>query len=966
MTIVREIKLTLMLFTCCTLTPTNTQAQRPLNFGLHEAQPVYTLPKSRGAIQQPSPKAKQSIKTEPARLTDHEYLLNQGWELGSAEQVIASPNSIFSPDFDTRQWHNATVPGTVLTTLVDQGIYPDPYWGINNLSIPDSLCRTEWWYRLAFETPKLNSKRATLLFEGINYKAEVWLNGKILGKINGAFCRGEFDATDLLNKNGKNVLAVRIIPPHNPGIGHEASLSAGHGRNGGQLCLDGPTFICSEGWDWMPAIRDRNIGIWQDVKLRLSDDIRLGDIQIITDLPLPDTTYTDITIKAKVSNLSNQHKTGFITAKMEGMNFSYPIELAPNESKQVVITPANEKALRYRSPKLWWPNGYGEQNLYTMELAVGEQSKESDMRKVRFGVRELDFELSVDTPEKSGARINFNPIKAYGKGKEVIDNLKMREVERLVCIPTIPGGLSHEGITELIDSPTAPFMIVKVNGEPIMCKGGNWGMDDAMKRVSKERMEPYFKLQRDQNFNMARNWTGESTNESFYELCDEYGILVFNDFWLSTEGWNLPVNDNDLFMANAADVVKRFVNHPSIAIWCPRNEGFAPEALERRLSKLIASEDGTRHYLPGSTKLNTTNSGPWDYRNPAELFGAISHGFDTEAGSPSLPTAESVRKMMAPEDLWPISDVWSYHDWHMGQWGDAPFMASYKKAIDTMFGTSENIDDFCKKAQLVNFESYRAIFEAWNSKMWNDCSGVLLWMSHPAWPSMVWQTYSWDYETPGAYFGSKKGCEPIHIQMNLTNGQVDLINASPKKYNKLTASALIYDINGKLLHKKQVSTDAKANAMANLFTLTFNDSQPEVVLVKLVLTDSKKRVVSDNFYWHYTKQGARDFTCFNELPQAKISAKCSSLVIQDNVARGKITLTNNGGSVALTIKLNLRNAENRAAVLPTIFSDGYFSIMPGETKVVEYECNAEQLSKQMCISAEGYNIDQISFNINSK
>ena len=126
-------------------------------------------------------------------------------------------------------------------------------------------------------------------------------------------------------------------------------------------------------------------------------------------------------------------------------------------------------------------------------------------------------------------------------------------------------------------------------------------MDDGMKRVSREHLEPYFRLHKEANFNMIRNWTGESTEEVFYQLCDEYGMLVFNDFWLSTQGYNMPVNDDDLFLRNAEDVVKRFRNHPSIAIWNPRNEGFAPEYIEKRLAEMIARVDGTRYYTVGIT-----------------------------------------------------------------------------------------------------------------------------------------------------------------------------------------------------------------------------------------------------------------------------------------------------------------------------------------------------------------------------
>ncbi len=169
----------------------------------------------------------------------------------------------------------------MLTTLVDQGVYPDPYFGLNNLSIPESLNKQDYWYRLEFAAPPIAAgQTATITFFGINYRAEIWLNGQRLGEILGAFKRGIYDVSRVLKPGGANVLAVRISPPPHPGIPHEQSIQAGAGPNGGSMVLDGPTFFCSEGWDWIPGIRDRNSGIWQDVVLKVAGAVTLGDPQV--------------------------------------------------------------------------------------------------------------------------------------------------------------------------------------------------------------------------------------------------------------------------------------------------------------------------------------------------------------------------------------------------------------------------------------------------------------------------------------------------------------------------------------------------------------------------------------------------------------------------------------------------------------------------------------------------------------
>ena len=155
---------------------------------------------------------------------------------------------------------------------------------------------------------------------------------------------------------------------------------------------------------------------------------------------------------------------------------------------------------------------------------------------------------------------------------------------------------------------TAICLVILVNGRKIYCRGGDWGMDDAMKRCSRERLEPAMKLHKLAGFNMIRNWTGEQTEEVLFELCDEYGLLVWNDFWMSTGAYNLLPLDWDLFLSNATDVVRRFRNHPSIAIWCPRNEGYA-EGLEDDLQNIILTEDGTRHYHGNSRGRQLRSSG---------------------------------------------------------------------------------------------------------------------------------------------------------------------------------------------------------------------------------------------------------------------------------------------------------------------------------------------------------------------
>jgi hypothetical protein len=922
--IIKFTLLTIMIFSCQTIFSQNYRQ----NFGLQQPQDPETLPVSRSQPVQPIPKKKEYIPVVLEKESENVFLLNTGWEMIDASSVIASGKSVFSHEDHTSLWHNATVPGTVLTTLVDQGIYPDPYYGLNNLYIPDSLCRMDWWYRITFETPDISTdKRMWLVFNGINYMADIWLNGKLLGKMKGAFVRGKFDATDYINHQGKNTLAVLIYPPHNPGIPHEQSSKTNHGPNGGQLCLDGPTFISSEGWDWVPGIRDRNIGIWQDVKLRYTGDVTITDPQVITDLPLPNTTLASIKVKVMVNNHSDQPLQVSIKGAIELEEFNKNVALQPGESKQVFFTSEEFQQLNISHPRLWWPNGYGSPELYILHLEAIVNGELSDKIETRFGIREFSYELALADNENSMWRVEFNPLQAAG---EILFNtIDRQDIGNGTFLPRLAMGADPNLLKTIEQKSDNPFLTIKVNGVPIFCKGGNWGMDDAMKRVSRERLEPYFRLHKEENFNMVRNWTGESTEQVFYELADEYGMLVWNDFWLSTEGYNLNVNDNDLFMDNAADVVKRFRNHPSIAIWCPRNEGYAPAQLEPRLQELIASEDGTRFYSPNSRNMNLRPSGPWHYRkNPADYFRSIADGFNSELGTPSIPTAETIKSFIPEADRWPISDTWHYHDFHEG-------LKPFAEELEHRYGPAVSPEDFARKAQFLNYESHRAMFESWNSKLWENASGLLLWMSHPAWPSMVWQTYSWDYETFGSYFGSKKACEPLHIQLNPLNNQVDIINTTRSHYPNLIIKAEIFDLKGERIASQETRQRVAANKKTEGFLVKYPASLPKIYLIRLSLME-KNRIISQNDYWKSNDNGS--FIEFNHLKTPELTVK----ILEKENGKASFQIRNRGKAPALAIKLNIIKAATGERVLPAYFSDGYFNMLPGEKKVISAEWPNEE------------------------
>ncbi len=929
--------------------------------GYRAPQDPATWPRSKAAFSRPAAEKLPATKDALQATSANAWTIG-GWRMTAAPETQAEAEAISLPGFKVKEWLPATVPGTALTTYVDRGVYPDPDYGLNNLAIPESLNKQDYWYRSEFEAPKLGKgRRLTLTFHGINYKAVVWMNGKALGTITGAFIRGVFDVTDAV-KLGTNVLAVRVSPPPHPGIPHEQSIKGGPGENGGMMCLDGPTFVATEGWDWIPAIRDRDTGIWQPVTLTATSVVKIGDAQVVTKLPLPDTSRANVEITVPLENLSNAVVVGRLQASFDGTTVSKAMRLFPGKSS-VIFTSPEFAQLTVDHPRLWWPNGYGKQELYTLKLSFIDSGTESDTKEVRFGIREITYELSLLDGAGHLRRVEYSPTAAREKNESVVNVTHdgMREIPAADPFPPMyppewrngwkswvaslmPGSDPVVAIKPVDDNRASPYLIIKVNGVRIACRGGNWGMDDARKRVSRARLEPYFKLHHDANLNIIRNWVGQNTEEVFYDLADEYGLLIWNDFWESTQNYNIEAQDPSLFLENARDTILRFRNHPSIAVWCGRNEGVPQPIINDGLTELVRTLDGTRYYSPSSNQVNLQNSGPYKYMDPPLYFTTLNHGFSVETGTPSFSTLESFKAWIPKEDQWPSSDAWAYHDWHQSGNGDmGPFMAE----VQARFGAPTSLEDFERKAQMLNYVDHRAIFEGMNAHLWAPNSGRMLWMTQPAWPSNTWQILSSDYDTQASFYGVKKACEPLHVQLDLSNYSVAVVNTTNAPRAGLSVLVDVYSLENKVLLHREEKKDVGADDVAEVFKLELARLMGDgVVFVKLQLRDESGQLASENFYW--LGGSSASYRKLNRMGDASISATA-------RVENGRIvvSLQNTANVAALATKLTLLQADG-TRVLPAYYSDNYISLLPEERRdiTVEYPQGTEATQ----IGIRGWNV----------
>lgn len=479
-------------------------------------------------------------------------------------------------------------------------------------------------------------------------------------------------------------------------------------------------------------------------------------------------------------------------------------------------------------------------------------------------------------------------------------------------------------------------------------------MDDSRKRVSRERLEPYFRLHRDANLNTIRNWVGQNTEEVFYDLADEYGLLVWNDFWESTQNYNVEAQDPDLFLKNVRDTILRFRNHPSILAWCGRNEGVPQPIINEGIDELVRSLDGTRYYFPSSNEINLQHSGPYRYVNPALYFTALNHGFSVETGTPSFSTLESFRAWIPKEDQWPISDAWAYHDWHQSGNGDmAPFMAQ----VQAEFGAPTSLEDFERKAQMLDYEDHRAIFEGMNAHLWAPNSARLLWMTQPAWPSNVWQILSSDYDTQSSFYAVKKACEPLHVQLDLSNYNVAVVNTTNDPRPGLSIAANVYSLENKLLLHREEKKDAAADAVNDGFKLELAPllASDGVVLVKLELRDSKDEMVSENLYWLGAESAS--YRRLNRLQASSLSLTAKANRTGDEMYV-RVQLRNTGSAVSLMNKLTLLNAAKGSRILPAYFSDNYVSLLPGEAREIEIAYPAKAATGAAQLGIRGWNIQK--------
>jgi mannosylglycoprotein endo-beta-mannosidase len=823
-----------------------------------------------------------------------------GWQMQDVAKVSEPAAVVAGASFRPLGWYRATVPGTVLTTLVDNKVYPEPLYGENMRAIPESLNKTSYWYRTSFLVPAAYKGRHTWLhFGGINYSAEVWVNGRQVGTMRGAFIRGDFDVTDYVRPGMRAVVAVLVSPQPHPGVPHEHTVALGVGKNGGESAIDGPTFLSTIGWDWLAAVRDRDTGIWQPVTMDSTGPVVIRDTFVTSDLS-DNHDMADLKIGARLENKASSEVSGTVVGTITGTNgqldevsFSAAVTIAAGGSEALMLDSVSTPELQVLNPKLWWPNGYGPQNLYKLTLRFEVGKDVSQTVATNFGIRKIEYEV-----------------------------------------------------------PDSEFLTISVNGVRVMVRGGNWGLDEAMKRVPRERLDAQFRMHALANLNMIRNWVGQSTSPDFYELADKYGILLWDEFFQPNPNDGPDVADVPTYLANVTDKVLRYRNHPAIAVWCARNEGYPPKELDDALKAKMAVLDPTRLYQSNSADGRGVSShGPYYWRAP-RYFYEVKEAFKTETGSVSIPTIESIQGMMPEKDWETINDDWAQHDMAAGaQRGD-----QYPGILAKRYGAIRNLADFVRKGQMANYEAFRAMYEGRNARMFKGSTGILTWMSHPAQPSFVWQLYHYDLEPNAALYAVKKAAEMVHVQLNEANGGIEVVNNRIEEIEGGSVAVTVYRADSTVDSRKSYSVEEVAgSSVMKVAQIEVGATVSPVYFVKLDLSDENGKLLSTNFYWHSLVED--DFTGLKALPTAMVGVGAVSRVEGDRSVV-TVTLRNSSATIALMTHLQLHRKTSGKRVLPVFYSDNYLSLVPGESRTVTVEFATKDLGGERAwIEVDGFNVD---------
>ena len=777
--------------------------------------------------------------------------------------------------------YEATVPSTVAGVLYDNGVYTEAIFQDDTYrSLDRSPFDKEWTYSKQFPYKGARGSHAFLLLDGINFYADIFLNGQQLRSRDttfGVFNRYCIDVTDCLKSS--NNLEIRLTRAQ------RGDLNVGY-------------------VDWNPRPLDESMGVWRDVALAITGDIRMSD-PFVKPVVAEDLSSADLCLSATLTNLSDKPVESRFKGSFEDGTFEIPVTLAPYECREVTVTPKEAPQLHLDKPRLWWCSGLGNPELYHLAIEVlTKDGKVSDTDKLTFGVRN---------------------ISSY---------------------------IDEHGYRQFV-----------LNGKKVLLKGAGW-TDDIFMRDTHESIERQVQYVKDMNLNLIRFENIWGKDRYVYDMCDRYGLLALVGWscqWEWEDYCGLPETDlfgciatpetMDLAASYFENQVKWLRNNVSVIGWMTGSDRLPHPDLEPRYLEMYEKLD-YRPYI-GSAKSLTSNlsgpsgtkmEGPYEYVGPDYWYLDTGHGgafgFNTETGiGANLPQIESLREMVSSEDkLWPLGREIGCHATSSGSAMNNTKVL--EETIAGLYGEAKDLDDFVRKGHAVDYDGTRAMFEAFRANL-PQTTGIVQWMLNSAWPSIYWQLYNHDLVPTAGYYGTKKACEPVQLIYNIKDARVYAVNETAGPV-EVTASFDLLNAGSKKLASGSKAVTVKEREPLPLFDMSRYKGQ--ALFLSLRLTDASGKALADNFYclparwntyawnkanWYVTPiTRYADFRFVTQLPPAKV--RCDVTTDGDTYT---VTVTNDSDVVAYQNILKLKDTSGNL-IVPAFWSDNYFSLLPHETKVI--------------------------------
>jgi len=854
--------------------------------------------------------------------------LSEGWKLQSSEKVTTTDGKIISSlSYHTDDWLTTVIPSTVLATLAENGVYKDIDSGTKMQDIPVKQFKVSWWYRTVFNiSPEETANTVLLNFDGINYKANIWLNSELLAdsqSVSGAFRRFSFNISSYI-KPGDNILAVEVIPPE------QGDFTIG--------------FV-----DWNIDPPDQNMGLFREVTLQFNHGVSLGNPFVETQFNPANPDHASLTISTELTNFTNQKISGVLTAVIDKLRISKPVTVRAGEKKIVSLTPGEFPELNILNPELWWPNNLGKPALYKLALLFEINQEVSDIAEVIFGIRKIEDYFNED---------------------------------------------GHRGFI--------------INGHKVLIKGAGW-TDDLLLRDTHESLEAQIAYVKHLNLNCIRLEGFWGKDHKLYDLCDQYGILIMAGWschWEHEEYLGKPVDPKyggiiepqeiDLMVHSWEDQILWLRNHPSVFVWNMGSDKLPHPDAEKGYMEILKKYDNTRPCLNSTGGIGSEQGvitdieliseisgssgmkmlGPYAYTPPIywytdKHFGGA-YGFNTETcPGANVPPLESIKKMIPPNHLWPIDKVWEYH---CGK-NDFKTLDRFIKAIDERYGKANGVGNFIIKAQLLNYELMRSMFEAFQVNK-SIATGIIQWMLNSAWPNMYWQLYDSYLMPNGAFYATKKACEPQHLLYDYGNRSIHLVNDYFSDIDNYQAKIKILDLNSTEVFNKVVEASCKAESASLVMKLPDFINITTTYFLDLRLFDQNKNQIGNNFYWLSTKHDilnyeaefedwpfytpSKEYADYKQLNKLEPIHLNTDFNIKSNevILDIEFEINNPGRKLAFFINLNISGEKSDNTVLPVFWDDNYFSLLPGETRKIKVSVPVKYLKNDNpVLKVGGWNIE---------